>query len=108
MAASSQGPKKVTQPTLQVMDLLLSQPHRAEWFGMDICRQTRLGSGTVTQILFRLNDWGWVEARWEDAAEAHAQGRPRRRFYRLSALGEHEASALIRQRLNPLIDVQRQ
>jgi PadR family transcriptional regulator, regulatory protein PadR len=91
-------PQRVTVPVLQVIDLLLTEPDRDDWFALEICRQTRLGSGTVTQILFRLQEWGWVVSRWEDTGEAHPQGRPRRRFYRLTGLGATEARAVVRER----------
>ena len=92
------GPARVTVPVLQVIDLLLAQPGRDDWYALDICRQTGLGSGTVAQILFRLQDWGWVRSRWEDATEAHQQGRPRRRFYELTGEGATAARGVLRQR----------
>lgn len=88
----------MTVPVLQVLDLLLAAPGRDDWFALDICRRTGLGSGTVAQILFRLQDWGWVRSRWEDATEAHRQGRPRRRFYELTGQGAAEAREILRRR----------
>jgi len=85
----------VTVPTLQVLDALLAEPARDDWFAFDLCRQTGLSSGTVTQILFRLERWGWMASRWEDVATAHEQGRPRRRFYRLTGTGEAAARRLM-------------
>lgn len=96
--AYTSGPQRITVPVLQVIDLLLSEPDRADWFALAICRRTGLGSGTVTQILFRLQEWGWVVDRWEDTTEAHRRGRPRRRFYRLTATGVSEARAVVRRR----------
>jgi len=92
------GPVRVTVPVLQVIDLLLAESGRDDWFALEICRQTGLGSGTVAQILFRLQDWGWVGSRWEDATEAHRQGRPRRRFYHLTGQGAAAARQVLRQR----------
>ena len=92
------GPARVTVPVLQVIDLLLAEPGREDWFALDICRQTGLGSGTVAQILFRLQDWGWVSSRGEDATEAHRHGRPRRRFYHLTGQGAAAAREVLRQR----------
>jgi PadR family transcriptional regulator PadR len=92
------GPRRVTVPVLQVIDLLLTDPQRDDWFALEICRQTRLGSGTVAQILFRLYDWGWVTSRWEETSQAHGRGRPRRRFYQLTGQGVTEAREVIRQR----------
>ena len=43
------GPARVTVPVLQVIDLLLAEPSRDDWFALEICRQTGLGSGTVAQ-----------------------------------------------------------
>jgi PadR family transcriptional regulator len=92
------GPRRVTVPVLQVIDLFLSEPGRDDWFTLDVCRRTGHGSGTVAQVLYRLQEWGWVTSRWEDATEAHERGRPRRRFYQLTGLGATEARQLLRQR----------
>ncbi len=88
----------MTVPVLQVIDLLVADPRRDDWFALDICRRTGLGSGTVAQILFRLQDWGWVSSRWEEATEAHRRGRPRRRFYQLTGHGAAEAREVLRRR----------
>jgi PadR family transcriptional regulator PadR len=92
------GPRRVTVPVLQVIDLFLSEPGRDDWFTLDVCRRTGHGSGTVAQVLYRLQEWGWVTSRWEDSADAHERGRPRRRFYQLTGLGAAEARQLLRQR----------
>jgi PadR family transcriptional regulator, regulatory protein PadR len=97
-AGERTGPVRVTVPVLQVIDLLLAEPARDDWFALQICRRTGLGSGTVAQILFRLQDWGWVTSRWEDATEAHRQGRPRRRLYFLTGQGAAAARQVLRQR----------
>lgn len=92
------GPQRVTMPVVQVLDLLLAEPARDDWFALEICRRTRLGSGSVVEILFRLQKWGWVTSRWEDASEAHRQGRPRRRFYQLTGQGAAAAREVMRER----------
>jgi len=97
-SSGTAGPKRVTIPVLQVIDVFLYEPRRDDWFALEICRRTSLGSGTVAQILFRLEQWGWLTSRWEDATEAHSRGRPRRRFYQLTGLGATEAQRLVRQR----------
>ena len=101
--ADASRPQRITIPTLQVIDLLLAEPDRTDWFALEVCRRTGLGSGTVTQILLRLQEWGWVTDRWEDATAAHRRGRPRRRFYRLTGVGASEARALVRNRFPGLI-----
>lgn len=97
-SSGTAGPKRVTIPVLQVIDVFLYEPRRDDWFALEICRRTNLGSGTVAQILFRLEQWGWLISRWEDATEAHSRGRPRRRFYQLTGMGATEARSLVRQR----------
>ncbi len=98
LVASGQAasePGKVTVPMLRTLDLLLSQPTRDDWFALQIVRDTKLGSGTVVQILFRLERWGWVVSRWEDVGYAHDHRRPRRKFYRLTGTGARKARQFV-------------
>ncbi|MCD2441096.1 PadR family transcriptional regulator [Agromyces sp. SYSU K20354] len=44
--------------------------------------------GTLYKALARLADAGLLEPTWEDAALAEAEGRPRRRLYRVTGAGE--------------------
>lgn len=56
-------------------------------YGLDIVTKTGLPSGTVYPTLGRLKKRGLVTARWEDQRIAEREGRPRRRYYELSAEG---------------------
>jgi PadR family transcriptional regulator PadR len=56
-------------------------------FGFDIMATTGLTSGTVYPTLDRLETLRLVRSRWEDEAAAHAEGRPARRYFRLTASG---------------------
>jgi len=56
-------------------------------YGFDIIDQTGLPSGTVYPALGRLERDGLVKSAWEDAQGAHSEGRPARRYYRLTAPG---------------------
>ncbi|MFJ3876482.1 PadR family transcriptional regulator [Streptomyces sp. NPDC090077] len=56
-------------------------------YGLDLVRRTGLPNGTLFPILERLRQAGWVERYWEEDAIAEAEGRPRRRFYRISPKG---------------------
>jgi hypothetical protein len=51
--------------------------------------------GTLYKALGRMEDGGLLESRWEEADLAVAEGRPRRRLYRVTPLG---ANALVRSR----------
>ena len=55
--------------------------------GFDIMDATGLASGTVYPALRRLESSGRVRSRWEAQAVADREGRPRRRYYELTAAG---------------------
>jgi DNA-binding PadR family transcriptional regulator len=56
-------------------------------YGFDIIDTTGLPSGTVYPALSRLERDGYVRSAWEDEHRAHREGRPARRYYRLTAQG---------------------
>lgn len=56
-------------------------------YGLDIVVHTALPSGTVYPTLGRLKRGGLLQSRWEDQRHAEKEGRPRRRYYELSAEG---------------------
>ncbi|WP_406192046.1 PadR family transcriptional regulator [Kitasatospora sp. NBC_01560] len=56
-------------------------------YGGRLTSLTGLPSGTLFPLLERLLNAGWVERYWEADESAEAAGRPRRRFYRLTARG---------------------
>lgn len=86
------GPRMTIQTQL-VLRALLEDPTR-ELYGLQIVEAAGLASGTIHPILARLEGLGWVESRWENVKPAE-QGRPRRRYYRLSPDGaEHARRAL--------------
>lgn len=80
---------RLTQPTLKVLRFLLEKP-RAGLSGAQISKVTKVGSGTLYPILARLEKAGWVAGEWESIDPRQA-GRPRRRFYRLTAIGQNQA-----------------
>ncbi len=56
-------------------------------YGFDIMDATGIPDGSVYPALRRLERAGYLEARWEDKAEATARQRPPRRYYRLTPEG---------------------
>jgi PadR family transcriptional regulator, regulatory protein PadR len=75
--------------TLQVQMVLaemLREPAEPR-YGLDVCAETGLPSGTIYPILARLERIGWMESDWEDPNAHIAEGRPRRRYYRLTRDG---------------------
>lgn len=80
---------RVTRQTLRVLSALLERPSD-ELYGRELLGKTRLKSGTLYPALARLERAGWIESRWEET-DPQVAGRPRRRFYRLTAQGEPAA-----------------
>ncbi|MGW6317684.1 helix-turn-helix transcriptional regulator [Streptomyces sp. NPDC055099] len=79
---------RLTRPTLEVIRVLMaSTPAEPAW-GLKICEEADLGSGTVYPILERLVDAGWI-TRYEETAEH--PGRPKRFYYQLTAAGQRAA-----------------
>jgi len=84
---------RMTLPTQLVLRTLLAEPTR-EMYGLQICAEAGLPSGTIHPILARLESIGWLESRWEDVSP-HEQGRPRRRYYALTSDGAELARAAL-------------
>lgn len=82
---------RMTIPTQLVLRALVESD---EAYGAELGAQTHLPSGTVHPILARLEGIGWVVSRWEDIDPA-TEGRPARRYYRLTAEGRAQATAAL-------------
>jgi DNA-binding MarR family transcriptional regulator len=111
---------KMTPHTQTVLRALLGRDDNGErrsvvltegLYGLELSRLTRLPNGTLFPILERLRQAGWVERYWEQDEIAEGEGRPRRRFYRISsegaaraphALAEATAAAPARTRPGPV------
>ena len=83
------GPRMTLQTQL-VLRMALVEPIK-EWYGLQMARATGLPSGTVYPIIARLERCGWITSRWENPEEHVAEGRPRRRYYRLTDGGAEAA-----------------
>jgi len=66
-----------------------------ELSGAEIGKRTKLASGTLYPILFRLEEVGWLQSQWE-VEDPAVLGRPRRRFYRMTAEGVRNLKEVIR------------
>jgi PadR family transcriptional regulator PadR len=80
---------KMTLPTQMVLRALLKNP-TSEMYGLQICAEAQLASGTIHPILARLEQAEWLESYWEDI-DPHEKKRPRRRYYRLNPEGAERA-----------------
>ena len=89
----------MTIPTQRVLEALLDEPTR-EVYGLEIGAAAGLRSGTVHPILARLEGYGWLQSRWEEI-DASEQGRPARRYYKLTASGVQAARIALTRAYRP-------
>lgn len=84
---------RLSQQGLKVLRFLLETPREGR-SGAEMSKATRVGSGTLYPMLARLEAAGWLTSEWEviDPSEA---GRPRRRFYRLTAIGQNNTHSAL-------------
>ncbi|QNK80503.1 PadR family transcriptional regulator [Nakamurella sp. PAMC28650] len=83
----------MTLSTQAVLRALLTDP-TCERYGLEISAATGLPSGTLHPILARIEHLGWVESDWESIVP-QKEGRPRRRYYRLTADGAVSARSAL-------------
>ena len=77
-----------SDPALSYTGLFVLQAlARGYSFGFDVMEATGLPSGTVYPALRRLEAQGLIHSDWESDTKARALGRPRRRYYELTAPG---------------------
>jgi PadR family transcriptional regulator PadR len=87
---------RMTIPTQLVLRALLENPTQ-EMYGLEICAAAGLPTGTIHPILARLEkEYGWLTSRWEDI-DPRAEGRPRRRYYKLTEDGAERARIALAQ-----------
>lgn len=91
----------MTIPTQLVLAAFLDEPQQ-ELYGLEICQAADLPSGTVHPILARFEGLGWLESRWEDV-DPRAEGRPQRRYYRLTREGVVQARSALAHARRPAI-----
>lgn len=84
---------RMTVQVLLVLRALLRDPGR-ELYGLELCKESGLQPGTAYPILLRLEHEGWVTSQWE-GIDPQVEGRPARRYYRLTAGGAAQASAAV-------------
>lgn len=82
---------RMTIPTQLVLQALVESD---EAYGAQLGAQIHLPSGTVHPILARLEGLDWVVSRWEEVDPA-IEGRPARRYYRLTDAGRDLARAAL-------------
>jgi len=75
--------------------LILSALAAGSRYGLEVIDRTGLSSGTVYPALRRLQAAGLVDGAWEEERSAHVEGRPARRYYRVTPAGEATLSEAV-------------
>jgi DNA-binding PadR family transcriptional regulator len=84
---------RITKPLLAVLDAFLrAWEDDQDLYGWTIMKEIGRSGPTVYGILDRLEDAEWITGNWEQDT---AEGRPRRRFYRLTLSGHTEAQRIV-------------
>jgi len=65
-------------------------------FGFDIVDITGMPGGTVYPALRRLEEAGYLTSEWESARVAHAELRPRRKYYEITKAGRQALAEAVR------------
>jgi PadR family transcriptional regulator PadR len=69
---------------------------KRELSGAEIAKLSKLSSGTLYPILYRLEEFGWLDSRWE-SGDPTVLGRPRRRYYRITGEGARRVQEVVRE-----------
>ncbi|MGH3647606.1 MAG: PadR family transcriptional regulator [Micromonosporaceae bacterium] len=84
---------RITLPVARVLAAFLSDPTE-DRYGLELMAEADLASGTLYPILTRLQKAGWITSHWEEI-DPVAEGRPARRYYRLTAEGVTRAESVV-------------
>jgi len=84
---------RLSERGLRVLRFMLESPTQAR-SGAEISRATKTGSGTLYPMLARWEAAGWLSSEWEHTNPREV-GRPRRRLYLLTGVGQRNAQAAL-------------
>jgi len=82
---------KLSTVGLQVLTALAAQP-TASFSGAEISLALSVVSGTLYPMLIRFEKAGLLSSEWE-TEDASALGRPRRKYYQISPVGQSRVAA---------------
>lgn len=96
--------------------MVLLSRSEAEFHGYQLAKEMkaiqgamfRTAYGTLYRTLERMELARLLESRWEDPLIAEAEGRPRRRFYKITGEGQVAIRDAIRPSAGPTLDPGRQ
>lgn len=87
--------RRPSAKALSIVAVMLRDPgsrHR----GLTLCAAAGIPAGASYPLLSELEEIGWVDSEWESRPPGEGEERARRRLYRLTALGESDADARLK------------
>ncbi|MBV9550353.1 MAG: PadR family transcriptional regulator [Alphaproteobacteria bacterium] len=87
------APRRNRSPQTRLLLTVLRENPSAWQHGYELSKATGLKSGTLYPLLIRLQEQGFLEARWE---EAERPGKPPRHAYKITTSGKQLAQSLVR------------
>lgn len=83
---------RLTKTTIAVLEILLANDRDRRVWGHLIAEMADMEPGSVSMILTRLRDRGWIESWWEDEPEGFGRSR---RFHELTPVGYRNATKVL-------------
>jgi PadR family transcriptional regulator, regulatory protein PadR len=80
---------RLSRQMAAIVEVMVAYPAK-EWYGLQVQRESGVSSGTLYPALRRLENLGWLTSQWEEMSNEDG-GRPRRRLYSLTGVGETAA-----------------
>lgn len=96
---------RITAAVLSIFAILIEDPGLPR-YGLEIAGEANLRHTTIYDTLARLQAAGWLRSEWEEI-NPRANGRPRRRLYSLTGIGEGIARNALERQLQILTRVRR-
>jgi DNA-binding PadR family transcriptional regulator len=86
--------KHLTPAMVRIIQTFLEDPE-ARLFATELMKAAGIGSGSLYPALARMQAEGWIEQESEDSDVAKTEGRPARRYFRMTGKGALEAHAAL-------------
>jgi PadR family transcriptional regulator PadR len=84
---------RLSHASLKVLRTFLNSP-TVKLSGADLHKRSGVFTGTLYPMLLRFEAAGWMKSEWEDV-DPKQVGRPRKRFYRLTPVGQARANVAL-------------
>jgi DNA-binding PadR family transcriptional regulator len=86
--------RELSRAALNVLASFMREPAEPH-YGLQLISDCGVKAGSLYPILQRFEDDGWIEGTWEEV-DPREEKRPRRRYYRLTGLGQQAAREELR------------